>query len=925
MFGFGFSKEKSRASAERYLQQNKLPNAIAEYEKILQVEPNDLAILNTVGDIYARLGQNEKAIERFRTIGESYAADGFLPKSIAMYRKIVKLDPNGLPAMEKLAELYRKQGLVSDARSMLLQAAEAYTRKGQSKETLRLLKQLVLFDPENVQVITRTADLMTQGGQKKEAKEMLSQAATTLVERHALEPAQKILDRLISMDRDNLRAQELRAQVTLELGDAERAAELYEAIPDLDSRAEALRNLLAAYLKLDKLDSAIPVCRKLVSVHQDSDGVVKVAARLYKANDTLRALNLYNDFSIQVLAHDKEDVMAHLHGAVSRVRNDPEALQTLYNLFRRAGENSMIGEILELQAHACVQNNQFERARDAYKELIELEPENATHVQGYRQVCARLSPVATPAPAVESKPDDEPRSLEEFLSGDEPDLPVQHHPPEVEEQISAALTEAELCESFSSKTRGIDALELALRYASEDLRLNRTLGLLYRQQGQSSKAIRCFSTMQRVLENMGESDAAGYYGNLAGADQTTTWEAKGSEFAARDFDFEADTESASGSAEEIDLSSEWESVWQDSPAEAPVEPSLPSVPEATVAYPRNVSELLEEARFCVAQQIWPEAETAISRLAAVCPSHPELPTLRSQLLQSRPRPAASVPPPQRYAPVEVIEVGSDPAFLAPPPSAPPPLPAARVAAPTLSSLAAELDAALGDNFTPAPPTRREAPAPAPVSAQPVLRPPAPIRAPAAAPPAAVRAIAESPRFQAPPARAQSAPPPEELFEADEAVEEPEPLLPSVFGDLLQSFEQELAAPQDEDNDPETHFNLGIAFREMGLLDEAIGELQKVCRMAGRGLTKARAQEAYIWLATCFVEKSVPEASFKWFLRALETATDEDSRTALNYELASAYAAAGRKHEALDHFMEVYGSNIDYRDVALRIRELRSAG
>jgi tetratricopeptide (TPR) repeat protein len=111
---------------------------------------------------------------------------------------------------------------------------------------------------------------------------------------------------------------------------------------------------------------------------------------------------------------------------------------------------------------------------------------------------------------------------------------------------------------------------------------------------------------------------------------------------------------------------------------------------------------------------------------------------------------------------------------------------------------------------------------------------------------------------------------------------------------------------------------------MGLLDEAIGELQKVCKMAGKGLNPARAQQAYIWLATCFVEKSVPEASFKWFLRALESAPDEDSRTAVNYELASAYEAAGRKRDALDHFMEVYGTNIDYRDVAARIRDLRAA-
>ena len=298
-FSFGFNKEKSRAKAEGYLQQNKLQNAVTEYEKILQVEPRDFAILNTVGDIYSRLGQNEKAIERFRVVGESYAAEGFTLKSIAMYKKIAKLDPNGLATLEKLAELYRKQGLVSDARSMLLQAAEAYTRKGQSKETLRLLKQLVLFDPENVQVITRTADLMTQGGQKKEALEMLSQTAAKLIERHALEPAQKLLDRLITLDRGNLRAQQLRAQVTFELGDTEKAAELYEAIPDLDSHAEGLNNLLSAYLKLGKLDEALVISRKLVSVHHDADGALKVAARLYKENDTLGAISLTTSFPLR--------------------------------------------------------------------------------------------------------------------------------------------------------------------------------------------------------------------------------------------------------------------------------------------------------------------------------------------------------------------------------------------------------------------------------------------------------------------------------------------------------------------------------------------------------------------------------------------------------------------------------------------------
>ena len=200
--------------------------------------------------------------------------------------------------------------------------------------------------------------------------------------------------------------------------------------------------------------------------------------------------------------------------------------------------------------------------------------------------------------------------------------------------------------------------------------------------------------------------------------------------------------------------------------------------------------------------------------------------------------------------------------------------------PTLSSLAAELDVELGDSFVPAPQPRREPPPPrsAPPTAPPaaaVCPIPRPFRRPLSPPPAPASAFAldeADPLLPPPPASEQNLVP--YMAAAAESVADPiadltpEPT-PSVFGDLLQDFERELAMPQNDDNDPETHFNLGIAFREMGLLDEAIGELQKVCRLAGQGLSPARTQEAYIWLATCFVEKSVPEASFKWFLRALE--------------------------------------------------------
>jgi hypothetical protein len=412
--------------------------------------------------------------------------------------------------------------------------------------------------------------------------------------------------------------------------------------------------------------------------------------------------------------------------------------------------------------------------------------------------------------------------------------------------------------------------------------------------------------MHRVLEGLGESEAAGYYANLAGSGQTTTWEAKSGEFAPRDFSL--GSPDGTGNTEEIDLSSEWESVWQDPPAEAPPTPPAPAATPATEAKAGSISELLEEVRFCLNQQIWSEAETAIGRLASVFPDHPELPALRARLQQglgsATPSQSAASVPPSGFAPIEVIEVSEHPPSLSVTPAAAQAPPAApyTLATPTLNSLAAELDAELGDGFAPAPQPRREPPArPAPPASSaprvPVAQPPVPPMQPP----------------QVAPMAAAVAPPEEEA-----------PVTPSVFGDLLQNFERDLAAPEQDDSDLETHFNLGIAFREMGLLDEAIGELQKVCRAEAGRLKPARMQEAYIWLATCFVEKSVPEASFKWFQRALETAPNEESRTAVTYELASAYEAAGRKREALDHFMEVYGNNIDYRDVATRIRELRSS-
>jgi tetratricopeptide (TPR) repeat protein len=256
----------------------------------------------------------------------------------------------------------------------------------------------------------------------------------------------------------------------------------------------------------------------------------------------------------------------------------------------------------------------------------------------------------------------------------------------------------------------------------------------------------------------------------------------------------------------------------------------------------------------------------------------------------------------------------------------------------LGEFVADLEDSLGDNFlkeapvaTPdqpsAPPAIKMPPAAAPAAAHSELQmaasaasgaAPQTVPPPTVAqPPAAAAAAAAQPSGTASTFRA-SVRPANGGGKSDLAASVD---LADMFGEIRHELEEEVASAEE---DPETHYNLGVAFREMGLLDEAIGELQKVCQSIDHGHGFPQVMQTYTWLAQCFLDKGVPEAAIRWYEKALALPSlDQETRTALHYELASSYETAQDKNHALQHFMEVYGSNIDYRDVGERIKALKS--
>ena len=144
---------------------------------------------------------------------------------------------------------------------------------------------------------------------------------------------------------------------------------------------------------------------------------------------------------------------------------------------------------------------------------------------------------------------------------------------------------------------------------------------------------------------------------------------------------------------------------------------------------------------------------------------------------------------------------------------------------------------------------------------------------------------------------------------------------AALGALLDDLNEE-AKQEEAPDDPETHYGLGIAFREMGLVEEAIGEFQKAVKLTPTGERGAQLLQACTFLGVCFMERQLPVLAAKWYRRALEAPeVGEDTRLALEYDLGMAYERAGDSQAALDRYLEVYSQNVDYRDVAEKVRLL----
>src|SRR6185369_7886523 len=116
----------------------------------------------------------------------------------------------------------------------------------------------------------------------------------------------------------------------------------------------------------------------------------------------------------------------------------------------------------------------------------------------------------------------------------------------------------------------------------------------------------------------------------------------------------------------------------------------------------------------------------------------------------------------------------------------------------------------------------------------------------------------------------------------------------------------------ENPDAQSHFDLGQAFKEMGLYDEAINEFRQASQ------DELRRVECLIMQCACLRERGELEKAISMLQALLQPGLSDEEICAVKYELAQGYESAGQKELAKQLFGEINAANPGFKDISSRL-------
>ena len=924
------NRAKVMETADKLVRQGKLEEAIKHYTVLSEDNPRDVNTINRIGDLYVRLRKNKEGIRQFMRIADFYAGDGFHLKAIAMYKKITKLEPNHVEANERLADMYGKQGLGTEARTLFLSLAEQCIRSGQTAKALELYEKVRVLEPENAKIQLIIAEIHAREKEPEKALEGYLSVVAQLKKRGLADEALKVLQKASRLRASHPEVLAQMAELLHAVGkDPQEVLQTLESLHQGEpGNPRYLQMLAEAYLNagrredFQKLSSSVPSGEMRITLWETEARFLALRKEPEKASQKLKAAA-----EEAFKENGPEAAASLLEQALKLASEKKDLLKRLLEIWTQAANRDGMVSVLERLAQGEAQAGQWDQASHFLDRLQNLAPDNALAAELRKDVGPKSS---SPGPSLPEEESTVPSldELERVVELDSSSL-------ELEEDSDIGSYEIEVGESegtasvAESRESPPDSLEVgddedAIReqeaaysgksviqemrsepgkpevdedflnehFTEAEVFLKYGLVEKAREQLQSildryPQHLASLAKMKEVhVEEGRKSEAAALCLRLAGIHREKGDDEKASEWEeqAKELDPGARTQ---GSAVKPSAEPSLASMLED--REAPATPPVPgemdldlsetSAPRLN-ASKRHAPSILpaEEPDEELSIDLVDEAESRDSGENQIAD---RIHQLEFSLQQGLREEAEQI--------LRDLE-GSAPSHpevkkLRERLSIPPP-----VSVTSLPVTGGDLDMDVEMAFGSSPPSVDEnAPEASPPAEDGFFDLAAELRA---------HAVDSTPDASNDPLAG--------LSSKDEAT------IDEIFKAFRKKVEQQV-----EEKDYETRYNLGIAYKEMGLLDEAIGEFQNASRDPQLFL------ECCSILGICFREKGMLDLAVKWYRKALEsTGHPEEKYQGLRYDLGNLHMERGDYQQALSLFSEAYGINSNYRDVASKIRELR---
>ena len=407
-------REDTLKKAEKLLRQGRLDAAIAEYVRVVEDQPRDWNTANTLGDLYVRANQPDKAVAQYSRIADHFYQDGFYPKAAALYKKVLKIAPDDEPTQLILAEIAGKQGLLKDAKTYLGAVAARRRARGDDRGAAEIVVRLGSVDPADFPARQAAARVLAESGDEEGAAARF----------------RELYDDLLQKGRDAEALDALRESVRLKPADREGRAILAKAAVASKDFAAArgyldretagddpalLLALLDIELRSGDIDKAREILPQLIALDREMrHTVVELAWTVSASNPDAAFACVDAVVQTSVAASEFDDAAAVLQEFVTRLPAHVPALLKLIEVCVDGGLETAMYEAQAQLADAYLASSQAAEARVIAEDLVAREPWEGAHIERFRRALVMLRV---------SEPD---MVIAERLSGDTPFLAKDH-------------------------------------------------------------------------------------------------------------------------------------------------------------------------------------------------------------------------------------------------------------------------------------------------------------------------------------------------------------------------------------------------------------------------------------------------------------------------------------------------------------------